>query len=198
MSDDQDPMDTRGRSRVTEIYLNGLAGATPEVPVEFNELEAAALDAMDDRALGYINGAAGGERTAADNEAAFDRWRLEPEILKGVETRDLSVEALGTEFDVPVMLAPIGCQSIVDENGELASARAAAAQDVPLCSQPFPRTRWKRSPMRLARRRGGSSFIGRRTATSRPRFSTAPRRRATRLFSSPSTHRRSAGALATL
>jgi isopentenyl diphosphate isomerase/L-lactate dehydrogenase-like FMN-dependent dehydrogenase len=133
MSDDQDPMDTRGRSRVTEIYLNGLAGVTPEVPVEFDELEAAALDAMDDRALGYIKGAAGGERTAADNEAAFDRWRLEPEMLKGVETRDLSVEALGTEFDVPVMLAPIGCQSIVDENGELASARAAAAQDVPLC-----------------------------------------------------------------
>jgi len=129
MSDDE----PRGRSRVTEIYLNGLAEVTPDVPVEFDELEAAALDAMDEKALGYVKGSAGGEKTAANNEAAFDRWRIEPEMLTGVETRDLSVEALGAEFDVPVMLAPIGCQSIVHEEGELASARAAAAQDVPMC-----------------------------------------------------------------
>ncbi|MFC7236137.1 alpha-hydroxy-acid oxidizing protein [Halosegnis marinus] len=129
MSDEE----TRGRSRVTEIYVNGLAEVTPDVPVGFEELERAALDAMDEKALGYVKGSAGGERTAANNEAAFDRWRIEPEMLKGVESRDLSVEAFGTEFDVPVMLAPIGCQSIVHEDGELASARAAAAQDVPMC-----------------------------------------------------------------
>lgn len=129
MSEDEPP----GRNRVTEIYLNGLAGVTPDVPVEFEALEAAALDAMDEEVLGYVKGSAGGERTAANNEAAFDRWRIEPKMLAGVETRNLSVEALGTDFDVPIMLAPIGCQSIVHEDGELASARAAAAQGVPMC-----------------------------------------------------------------
>ena len=42
------------------------------------------------------------------------------------------LELLGTRMPAPVMLAPIGVQTIVHEDGELASARAAAAVGLPL------------------------------------------------------------------
>ena len=129
MSDEE----TRGRQRITEIYVNGLAGITPDVPTEFSALEAAAIEAMDETAQGYVVGSAGSEGTDSNNVAAFDRWRILPKMLRGVEQRDLSVDLFGTEVEVPVVLAPIGCQSILHEEGELAAARAAASQDVPLC-----------------------------------------------------------------
>ena len=42
--------------------------------------------------------------------------------------RDLSVEVLGLKLRAPVMLAPIGVQGILHEEGELAVARAARAR----------------------------------------------------------------------
>jgi lactate 2-monooxygenase len=61
------------------------------------------------------------------NLDAFRRWRIVPRMLRDVSQRDLSVTVLGTELPAPVALAPIGVQSIVHAEGELAVARAAAA-----------------------------------------------------------------------
>jgi len=55
-------------------------------------------------------------------------------MLRDVAERDLSVELFGRELPVPVLLAPIGVQSILHEEGELASARAAADLGVPFVS----------------------------------------------------------------
>jgi L-lactate dehydrogenase (cytochrome) len=65
------------------------------------------------------------------NLDAFTRWQIVPRMLRDVSARDLSVTALGNELPAPVLLAPVGVQSIVHRDGELASARAAAAQGVP-------------------------------------------------------------------
>jgi L-lactate dehydrogenase (cytochrome) len=53
-------------------------------------------------------------------------------MLRDVANRDLSVELLGTAMPAPLMLAPIGVQKIVHEDGELATARAAAEVGVPM------------------------------------------------------------------
>jgi L-lactate dehydrogenase (cytochrome) len=45
-----------------------------------------------------------------------------------VSVRDLSTTVLGTAMPAPVLLAPIGVQTIVHPDGELASARAAASE----------------------------------------------------------------------
>ena len=45
--------------------------------------------------------------------------------------RDLSTEILGTEMPAPVLLAPVGVQTLLHPEGELASARAAAAVGLP-------------------------------------------------------------------
>lgn len=66
------------------------------------------------------------------NEAAFRRWRIVPRMLRDVGSRDLSVTVLGTELPAPLGLAPVGIQSLVHPDGELATARAAAAVGLPL------------------------------------------------------------------
>ena len=110
-----------------EIYLQGMAGVTPDHPVSWADLEAAAHDALEDGPRGYVFGGASTEDTMRENLAAFRRHRLVPRMLHDVETRDTSRTILGTEMPAPVMLAPVGVQSIIHPDGELASARAAAA-----------------------------------------------------------------------
>ena len=114
-----------------EIYLAGAGGRRPEFPVGIDRLEAAAREALSPEAWGYVAGAAGAEETMRANLSAFARWRIVPRVLKNVARRDLSVELFGTRLDAPVLLAPIGVQSIVHEEAELATARAASQVGLP-------------------------------------------------------------------
>ena len=66
------------------------------------------------------------------NREAFRRRRIVPRMLRDVAERDLSTTVLGTEMPAPLLLAPIGVQTIVHPEGELATARAAAALGVPM------------------------------------------------------------------
>jgi lactate 2-monooxygenase len=115
-----------------EIYMRGLADETPAVPVSIAELESAAIAAMEPRAAGYVGAGAGSEDTIRANAEAFRRRRIVPRMLRDVSDRDLSTELLGTAMPAPLLLAPIGVQKILHEDGELASARAAAAIGVPM------------------------------------------------------------------
>jgi isopentenyl-diphosphate delta-isomerase len=124
--------ENRGTDRLVEVFMEGMAGVTPDVPPAFEDLEAAALSAMDDRAYAYVAGGAGGERTIDHNRDAFADWHLWPRVLRDFAERDLSTTLLDTDCSVPVVLAPIGVQSIVHEAGEVGTARGAAAQDVPM------------------------------------------------------------------
>jgi len=115
-----------------EIYMLGLGGQTPAVPVSLAELEQRAVEAMEPRAANYVGAGAGSEDTIRANIDAFRRWRIVPRMLRDVSSRDLSTTLLGTATPAPLLLAPIGVQAILDEEGELATARAAAAVGVPM------------------------------------------------------------------
>jgi L-lactate dehydrogenase (cytochrome) len=116
-----------------EIFLRGMAGEAPEHPVSIAELERLVEQRLDDpRATAYVFGGAGREQTMRSNVEAFDRWRIVPRMLRDVSRRDLSVDLLGTAMPAPLLLAPIGVQAIVHPEGELASARAAAAVGLPI------------------------------------------------------------------
>jgi lactate 2-monooxygenase len=114
-----------------EIYLGGLSGQKPAYPLSYAELEAAAKEKLPPESYGYVAGAAGAETTMRNNREAFDRWRIVPRMLRDTSKRDLTREILGTKLPAPFMLAPIGVQSIIHEDGELATARAAASTGVP-------------------------------------------------------------------
>jgi lactate 2-monooxygenase len=123
---------TEHASFQNEIYLQGMGGVQPSLPMEFSGLEAAARDALSPEAFAYVAGSAGLERTAAANRDAFSRWKIVPRMMVDVTERDTSTQLLGTPLPSPIMTAPIGVQSIMHEEGELAVARAAASLDVPM------------------------------------------------------------------
>jgi 4-hydroxymandelate oxidase len=58
---------------------------------------------------------------------AFDNSRLRPRVLAGVGTRRLSTSVLGEPITSPLMIAPAGYHQRAHPEGELATARAAAA-----------------------------------------------------------------------
>jgi lactate 2-monooxygenase len=115
-----------------EIYARGLGGEVPTLPVDLAELEERAREAMEERAANYVFAGAGGESTMRANRAAFERRRIVPRMLRDVSARDLSTTVLGTAMPAPLLLAPIGVQKVVHDEGELATARAAAALGVPM------------------------------------------------------------------
>lgn len=118
-----------------EIYFGGLGDQTPELPMTYDGLVDRAREELSDGAFAYVAGSAGLERTEAANRRAFDEWPLVPRMLVDVEARDLSTTLLGRELPAPVLCAPVGVQSIVHEQAELAVARAAGGLGLPFtCS----------------------------------------------------------------
>jgi len=115
-----------------QIYALGLAGEQPSIPVAVEELERAAREAMEPHAAAYVFAGAGSCETMTANREAFRRWRIVPRMLRDVSARDLSTSVCGTRLPAPLLLAPIGVQKIVHEQGELASARAAAKLGLPI------------------------------------------------------------------
>ena len=114
------------------IYLRGMGmKERPELPMSWDLLEQAARDKLDEAPRGYVWGGAGTGDTMRANLEALRAWRIVPRHLRPVETRDLSVQVLGSTLPAPVALAPIGVQTLVHPEGELASARGAAAVGLP-------------------------------------------------------------------
>ncbi|MQA16879.1 MAG: alpha-hydroxy-acid oxidizing protein [Pseudonocardiaceae bacterium] len=110
-----------------EIYLRGLGGERPELPMTSDGLEHAARGALSAEAFGYVAGGASSERTIAVNRAAFGRRRIVPRMLRGVTERELSTTLLGTPMSAPVLTAPVGVLGLVHPDAERAVTKAAAA-----------------------------------------------------------------------
>ena len=117
-----------------EIYLQGLSGILPSLPMSFAELEAKAQAAMPSGMWSYVAGGAGDERTQRVNVTAFENWGLMPRMFVGAKERDLSIDLLGMTLPSPAMMAPIGVIALCaqDGHGDLATARAAARTGVPM------------------------------------------------------------------
>jgi L-lactate dehydrogenase (cytochrome) len=74
----------------------------------------------------YIDGAADDEVTHRRNTASFEECDLVPNVLRGVETADLSVTVLGQKLALPVYCSPTALQRLFHHEGERAVAAAAA------------------------------------------------------------------------
>ncbi|HEX2299382.1 MAG TPA: alpha-hydroxy-acid oxidizing protein [Pseudonocardiaceae bacterium] len=111
----------------SEIYLSGVAGQRPELPMTADGLEAAAREVLSAEAFAYVAGGASTERTVAANRQAFGRWRIVPRMLRRVTARDLTRTVLGTPMSAPVLTAPVGVLGLVHAEADCAVVRAAAA-----------------------------------------------------------------------
>ena len=105
---------------------------TEALPISFEDWEQKARELVPVGPFDYTYGGSGAEETVAANRAAFSRWAIVPRMLRDVTERSMEVTFLGQRFKTPVFLAPVGMQAISHPEGELATARAAAAAGVPL------------------------------------------------------------------
>ena len=78
----------------------------------------------------YLALVAGTEKglTASDNEKAFDEIGFRPHVADLPEKRELATTVMGQDISFPVIISPTGVQA-VHPDGEVAVARAAAAED---------------------------------------------------------------------
>ncbi len=121
-----------GVKRQTEIYLSGLRGRKPRVPIDINGLEERARLLMSPEGFAYVAGGAGTESTLRANRAAFERWRIVPRMLRDVSVRDTAIELFGQTLPAPILLAPIGVLEMAHHDAELAVGRAASKLKVPV------------------------------------------------------------------
>jgi isopentenyl diphosphate isomerase/L-lactate dehydrogenase-like FMN-dependent dehydrogenase len=135
MADPQRPADpplSLGVQRQLDIYLAGLAGRKPAQPLAPEELEAHARTVLPPEAYIYVAGGAGREDTVRANRDAFGRWAILPRLLRDVSRRDLGVSLLGRHLPTPLLVAPVGVQSMLHPDAELAVARAARSLGAPM------------------------------------------------------------------
>jgi 4-hydroxymandelate oxidase len=106
---------------------------TPEDPgreppfLDLARLEGQARERLPAPVFDYYAGGAGTETTLSEATAAWREWRLRPRVLRGVSTVALDAELLGSPVRTPIGVAPWAYQGMVHPEGELATARGAAA-----------------------------------------------------------------------
>jgi 4-hydroxymandelate oxidase len=94
--------------------------------VNLEGLEAMAEKKMDAMAFSYYVSGAEDEITLQENRAAFSRLTLMYRVLRGVGEIDTRTTLLGHELAWPVLVAPMAFQRLANDEGERATARAAA------------------------------------------------------------------------
>ncbi len=96
-------------------------------PQNLLQLEALAREKLPAQIYDFIAGAAEDEITLARNREAWQAVQLLPRVLTGVSAVDISTTVLGRPMPSPVVLAPVALLRLAHDEGELATARAAAA-----------------------------------------------------------------------
>ena len=77
---------------------------------------------------GYLATGTDDDETIRANREGFTRWDLHPRRLVDVSRVDTSVKMLGTTWETPIVINPIGSQRAFHPEGEIAVARAAKAR----------------------------------------------------------------------
>ncbi|KAI9507965.1 FMN-dependent alpha-hydroxy acid dehydrogenase [Russula earlei] len=125
----EDPRTTWSQYK-TQIYLTG---TRPTGSYDHNLIEENAREAMRNNpaAFMYTFGSAGTGSTYRNNIDALAQWRIIPRMLRDVTNRDLDTTLFGVKLSSPIIVAPVGVQGILHQDGELATASAAASVGVP-------------------------------------------------------------------
>ncbi len=123
---------TNATDRQKEVFITGLSGKKPPIPLDFASLEAKARAAMSPEAFAYVAGGAGLESTMIANRSAFEKWRIVPRMLRDVSERDISIQLFGKKYRSPFLLAPIGVLELAHPAAEIPVARAAARLGIPM------------------------------------------------------------------
>ena len=95
--------------------------------VSVHDFEGPARERLDPAAWAYYAGGAWDGHTLRANDRDWDRYTLLPRVLVDVSATTLETAILGRPAALPVGVAPAALHGLAHEDGELATARAAAA-----------------------------------------------------------------------
>ncbi|KAL2823572.1 FMN-dependent dehydrogenase [Aspergillus cavernicola] len=99
--------------------------APPEV-FTIADIRAAATANLDPKWAQYLNEGAMDLITVKSNEAAYDRYRIMPRILRDVTEVDTSTTIFGSKVTMPFGFSPAAMHCLAHPDGEVATSRAAA------------------------------------------------------------------------
>ena len=75
----------------------------------------------------FIAGGVDNEWSLRHNREAFDKLTFRPRMLVDASNMDLSLDLFGTKVAFPILIAPTAGHGLAHQDGELATARAAAS-----------------------------------------------------------------------
>ena len=99
----------------------------PLDPLDLDALEGAARERLDRGVYDYVAGGADDEHSVAAAQAAWSRLRLRPRVLRDVSEVSMATTVLGSQLQVPLLVAPMAYHRMAHPDGEAASAAGAAA-----------------------------------------------------------------------
>ena len=116
------------RTAVTAVRPAPRSRSSAPTPLaSLADFEKAAREKMTAMAYEYVSGGAGDEHTLAWNQNAYSEIKLRTRVLVDVSRIDTSLRLFGQEFAHPILLAPTAYHKLIDPDGEMATARGAAA-----------------------------------------------------------------------
>ncbi|CAG9939624.1 unnamed protein product [Clonostachys rosea f. rosea IK726] len=80
----------------------------------------------------YYNEGAMDLITLRENESAYDRYRIRPQVLRDLSNLDPSTTIFGSEVKFPFGFSPTAMQGLAHPDGEVATSKATASVNVPM------------------------------------------------------------------
>ncbi|XP_022148294.1 peroxisomal (S)-2-hydroxy-acid oxidase GLO4-like [Momordica charantia] len=96
-------------------------------PMNVNDFKELARQALPKMYYDFYAGGAEDQHTLRENIQAFHKITIRPRVLVDVSKIDMSTTILGYRISAPIMVAPTAAHKLAYHEGELATARAAAA-----------------------------------------------------------------------
>ncbi|KAK4269047.1 hypothetical protein QN277_022253 [Acacia crassicarpa] len=98
-------------------------------PVNVMEFQQLAREALPKMYYDFYAGGAEDEFSLKENMEAFRRITLRPRVLVDVSRINMSTNILGYRISAPIMIAPTAMHKLAHPQGEVATAKAAAASN---------------------------------------------------------------------
>lgn len=114
------------------IFLKGMAGRKPSIPVAFKNLELKAKDKLSKKAYAYIAGGAGEGTTIRANRNGFSRYSFKANMMQATTQVDMDITLFGNTYKSPLIAAPIGALELAHKKADKAVARACSDLDIPM------------------------------------------------------------------
>ncbi|EPS36374.1 hypothetical protein H072_10092 [Dactylellina haptotyla CBS 200.50] len=103
----------------------------PRYPTDPTQWEALARRSVPSPNFMYVWGSATTGATCRANLKAFESRKIIPRMLVNARVKSTEVEILGRKYSSPLICAPVGVQSIMNPDGEEATAKACANLGIP-------------------------------------------------------------------